>query len=149
MHLATALNHKLNEVVDCERGKESTGACSRTCQESDFLPLYRHSLLRNERNVPIPGAAIFLKTRDISMHRTVTTVCSPLNKQLPYVSCLSFGSCSKLLLQRNSKKLYTFSVRYVSQSRYRVSNQRTVTKYIHDFPFFTFIQSNSVITISV
>jgi hypothetical protein len=38
-----------------------------TCQELDFLPLYRSSPLRNERNVPIPGAAIFLKTRDISI----------------------------------------------------------------------------------
>jgi len=105
MHLATALNRKQKEVVDCDRGKEPTGACSHTCQELDFLPLYPSSPLRNKRNVPIPGAAIFMNNREISMHREVTTVCSLLNKQLSYMSCLNFGCSSKTLLQRNSKKL--------------------------------------------
>jgi hypothetical protein len=83
---ATTLNRKLNEVVDCERGKESTGACSHTCQELDFLPFYRSSPLRVERNVSIRGVAFFLNTRDISTDRNVTTVRSPLNKQLPYIT---------------------------------------------------------------
>ena len=54
-HLATTLNRKLNVAVDCESGKESTGACSHTCPELYFLTMHRRSPCAHPRRSILPA----------------------------------------------------------------------------------------------